>query len=428
MREAAMASRVTIACVTVLVILGAATAARARQNPYRLKNPDQKALCLPCHTDFERTLGKRSVHTPVRSGECSDCHDPHVSSHGKLLAGEAGQICVSCHDGVVPAAAKSTHKVVADGACGKCHDPHASDTPANLLASGSDLCLGCHKELGAAVTTARFKHAPVQKGCLTCHDPHGSDKSVSLLKTAVPALCVGCHKTDTPAFVERHMKYPVGKASCTSCHDPHGSNQAALLLNTVHPPVANRACNQCHEAADSATPFATKRTSYELCKGCHNDMLTAALSKSRVHWPAVDKRGCINCHNPHASRYAGLLKTDTARLCSSCHADTARRTAAVAEKHAPVQEGACTTCHSPHAANGVYLVDQPSLLELCGTCHDYKDHSAHPLGEAAVDPRNKNLRVDCLSCHRGHGTENKHMLRAADNLTLCTQCHKQYGR
>ena len=110
------------------------------------------------------------------------------------------------------------------------------------------------------VSKARFKHSPVQQGCLTCHGAHGSDKSVSLLKTAVPALCVTCHKPDTPAFLARHMKYPVAKASCTSCHDPHGSNQPALLLNSVHAPVASRTCNVCHEAPTSATPFATKRS------------------------------------------------------------------------------------------------------------------------------------------------------------------------
>ena len=32
--------------------------------------------------------------------------------------------------------------------------------------------------------------------------------------------------------------------------------EPALLLDSVHPPVSNRTCVQCHEAPDSATPFA----------------------------------------------------------------------------------------------------------------------------------------------------------------------------
>ena len=142
----------------------------------------------------------------------------------------------------------------------------------------------------------------------------------------------------------------------------------------------------------------------------------------------ADRKGCVNCHNPHASKQAKLLKAETATLCGSCHADTVKSIAATTVKHAPVDAGTCTVCHSPHAANGVFLVDQPSVNELCITCHDYQQHSAHPIGEKAVDPRNKNLRIDCLSCHKGHGTEYKWMLLAATNTELCTQCHKQFAR
>ena len=97
-------------------------------------------------------------------------------------------------------------------------------------------------------------------------------------------------------------------------------------------------------------------------------------------------------------------------------------------KHAPVEGGTCMACHSPHGSDGVHLVDQPSIIKLCATCHDYEAHSAHPIGEKAVDPRNKNLRVDCLSCHKAHGTEFKWMLLAETNVELCTQCHKKFVR
>lgn len=423
-----MGSRLTIALVSVAALLGLHTAALGQQNPYRLKEPDQKKACLACHADFGQKLKKPFVHTPVRTGECSGCHDPHVSSHAKLLSGNTRQICAGCHENVIPANAKSAHKVVADGQCEKCHDPHAAENAANLLAKGDALCFGCHKELGESVSKARFKHSPVQQGCLTCHGAHGSDKSVSLLKTAVPAICVTCHKPDTPAFLARHMNYPVAKASCTSCHDPHGSNQPALMLNSVHAPVASRTCNVCHEAPTSASPFATKRSGYELCKGCHNDMVNATMAKGRLHWTVADKRGCVNCHSPHAAKYDKLLERNGAELCRGCHADTLKRIEATTVKHAPVKDGACVACHSPHGSSGVHLIDQPSVIKLCTTCHDYAQHSAHPVGDQAVDPRNKNLRVDCLSCHKGHGTEYKWMLLNATNVELCTRCHKKYTR
>jgi predicted CXXCH cytochrome family protein len=136
----------------------------------------------------------------------------------------------------------------------------------------------------------------------------------------------------------------------------------------------------------------------------------------------------VNCHNPHASKEPKLLKAETAPLCGRCHADTMQRIAAVPVKHAPVQSGTCVACHSPHGSDGAHLVDQPSIINACTTCHDYAKHSSHPIGDKAVDPRNKNLRVDCLSCHKGHGTEHKWMLLAATNLELCTRCHTKYVR
>jgi predicted CXXCH cytochrome family protein len=157
-------------------------------------------------------------------------------------------------------------------------------------------------------------------------------------------------------------------------------------------------------------------------------MVNATMAKGRLHWPVADRQGCANCHSPHASKHDKLLKADTVGLCRTCHADTVKSIEAVTVKHAPVKDGMCVGCHSPHSANGVYLVDQPSMVDLCATCHDYKAHSAHPIGPEAVDPRNKNLRVDCLSCHKGHGTNHRWMLLAATNIELCTQCHTKYTR
>jgi predicted CXXCH cytochrome family protein len=415
-------------CAFLAVLLAVASPGRGQQNPYRLKDLDQKKLCVGCHTDFEQKLKSRYVHTPVKTGDCTGCHEAHVSSHPKLLSDSVGAVCAQCHGDVAPANAVSVHKVVADGDCQKCHDPHGSDNPGNLVASGSQLCFGCHKDVADEVKTAKFRHPPLEQGCLTCHGPHGSDKAASLLTTAVPALCIGCHKPDTPSFTARHMKYPVAKANCTSCHDPHGSSQPALLWNTVHAPLNTVGCTACHQPPDSPAPFATKSPGYELCKGCHADAVNAMFASRRLHWPVADRKGCVNCHNPHASKNAKLVKAPNPQLCGACHSDTLKRIAAVPVKHAPVDGGSCESCHSPHGSNGIYLINPPSVNALCTTCHDYQTHSAHPIGEKAVDPRNKNLHVDCLSCHKAHGTPFKRMLLAETNVELCTRCHKQFGR
>jgi DmsE family decaheme c-type cytochrome len=420
-----------VPALTLLAVLGGLTSAFAQDNQankFKLKPGARGKNCLNCHANFAEKLKMPSVHTPVKAGECTGCHNPHDSSHGKLLAANPSKICFTCHADIVPEKAASGHKVVVEGNCIKCHDPHASKNKFNLLASGNELCFGCHKDMGETIKKVKFKHYPVDRGCLNCHNPHASEKSPSLLKADVPTLCVSCHKVEAPAFKKQHMNYPVGKARCTSCHDPHGSDNAGILYANVHRPMANKMCNQCHEEATSPMPFATKRKGFELCRGCHSALFNDVFSKNRIHWPLVDKNGCLHCHNPHAAPEKPLLKAKVADVCGECHADSIEKQKRSLTKHAPVNQGQCTSCHSPHASNNVFLFEQTSAIDLCKTCHDYKQHSTHPVGPTAIDPRNGNASVACTSCHDPHGTENKHMLWYPTVSEMCVQCHTQYQR
>lgn len=419
----------------------------SQQNKYKLKPGASGNLCLECHDRFKDKLKSQFVHTPVKSGECSECHNPHTSSHGKLLYEDINKVCFKCHEQVVPSKMKSVHNAVIEGNCVKCHDPHASNNKFNLLKAGNELCFSCHKAMGDTIAKVRFKHSPVEKGCLNCHDPHGSAKGDHLLKDNLASLCGACHKPDNPAFVKQHMNYPVGKTDCSSCHDAHGSDSAGILYANVHAPVASKSCSQCHEASNAPTPFKTKRPGYELCRGCHSNVMNEIFSKNRVHWPIFDRVGCLNCHQPHASTQKKLLNDGMVNLCGKCHSDTlekqrklgalAKRERAAAPKgepergdltHQPVQEGNCGACHSPHASDSIFLMDKASVTDLCGTCHDWQKHSSHPIGEKVTDTRNKNLTMDCLSCHRAHGTEYRWMLTFKTTTDLCVQCHVRYKR
>lgn len=399
----------------------------ADDEAYRLKPGAKGRVCLTCHSEFAEVLGRPSVHTPVKAGDCSDCHDPHAADHADLLADAPEKVCLACHGGVVPAGAKSVHRVVGEGACARCHDPHASGHPNQLLKAGADLCLGCHGDVGKAIETARFRHAPVSRGCLACHDPHASGTAPFLLKKSVPGLCVACHRTDLPAFTAAHLGYPVGKSNCGSCHDPHGSSVPGILRANPHAPMAGETCDACHPGPDAAAPLATKRQGVDLCRDCHSDVLDEALSRNRIHWPVVDRRGCLNCHEPHAARVPGLLSGAPGDLCGGCHRDAVERQAKSRVKHPPVQKGECGACHEPHAGNEVHLLTKPEG-ELCGACHDWARHSAHPMGAKAIDPRDRNLEVGCGSCHRSHGTPFKALSHFDPDRELCVQCHEGLKR
>jgi DmsE family decaheme c-type cytochrome len=419
--------------VSVLAFLGCWLAAAFATpgfaaNDFRLKAGAEGRICLKCHEDFADILKKRSVHTPVAKLECSSCHNPHTSSHDKMLAGEPGEICKDCHRDLFPKKVRSAHEVFVAGKCALCHDPHAADNPKNLIRAGSALCFECHQELGKKIEDNEFQHDPVNKSCLDCHNPHTSTVSTQLLKKSQPALCLECHESGKATFKQAHNNYPVERARCTACHDPHGSSTRGILFDNVHDPVADRKCDECHGKPTASSPFALKNTGFEICEGCHYDEVADAFNKMRIHWPVVDSVGCVNCHSPHASAQDALLKAPMLVVCGQCHEDTVARQERSKTKHPPVAEGECTDCHSPHASDNLFLANEASTLDLCGECHDWEAHSTHPIGEKVVDPRNPNLTLQCTSCHRAHGTEYDVFLYFETTNDMCVQCHTEYRR
>ena len=416
-----------IALAGSLAILLAGTAV-SQADKYNLKAGARGKNCLSCHVSFQEKMQKKFIHSPLANGECTGCHNPHASSHGKLMAAEPDEICYKCHDNVVPEEAASVHQDVLEGNCVLCHDPHAADNRANLVRAGSKLCFECHAELGEKIGQNKFGHSPVQTDCLSCHNPHAAAENPSLLTDSVPALCLNCHQTDSSSFKKVHLNYPVEQGRCTSCHNPHGSSTVAILYDNVHAPVSNKMCSQCHVEPSAPAPFALKSKGFEVCQGCHYDQMTEMLNQERLHWPVVDEKGCINCHSPHASPEGSLLKEPPLALCGQCHTDTLDRQERAQTKHPPIAEGECTTCHSPHGSDNLFILNQASTVDLCGTCHEWQTHSTHPIGEEVIDPRNKNLTLQCLSCHRTHGTEYKHFIYFDTIKELCVQCHTQYRR
>lgn len=419
---------VTSLLVVILLAAWGQCLAAGTDQQFKLKEGARGNLCLNCHPTFKEKMTRKFLHTPLKKKECSGCHNPHTSDHGKLLDADMKSVCFACHARVVSPNARSVHKVVAEGACMKCHDPHSAQYKNNLVRDGKELCFGCHKKLGESIAKAKRKHSPVESNCLTCHLVHSSDKGEFLLKSDSTALCLGCHDSEKPLFKTKHMGYPVKKSLCTGCHNPHGSDNRGLLKNNVHAPVARGLCNQCHMEATSVTPLKTKSEGMSLCRGCHNDMVNKTFDKNRIHWPLLSKRACLSCHNPHAADDKGLLREPMAQLCYKCHTDTMRRQQKNASKHEPVAEGRCGECHDPHGSNYLFLTKKDNKFDLCTDCHDWGRHSAHPIGEKSVDPRNKNLSIGCVSCHRSHGTEYKKMFYYPTTTEVCIQCHEQLKR
>ncbi len=78
-------------------------------------------LCYYCHTDFSEEF--EVLHMVVEAGECSGCHNPHLSEYPALLTRGGQQVCLACHDSESLFSGE-THAEIGEMACWECHNPH----------------------------------------------------------------------------------------------------------------------------------------------------------------------------------------------------------------------------------------------------------------------------------------------------------------
>jgi len=304
-------------------------------------------LCRMCHTAGP---AKKYVHDPVKSGECTSCHDPHESGEAKLLVQPKEGLCATCHSELTKF--KFMHGPAAVGDCGACHVPHDSDNKALLVKKGNDLCFTCH---GAIQDEMKKKvvHDAVQEGCTSCHNPHGSSFG-KLLSAEGEKLCFQCHSGIGEKIGKSktvHAPAKTGKA-CASCHAPHASDGEKLIQGSekdlclgchknilkknqtvLHGPIKEGKCTPCHDPhgapnarllakafpTDVYVPYTDNV--YPLCFSCHNrDLLrfpdTSFATGFRdgdknLHFLHVNKkekgRNCKACHDMHASEFPKLI-------------------------------------------------------------------------------------------------------------------------
>lgn len=263
-----------------------------------------KDLCLTCHAD---KTGFKQMHGPASTGDCTTCHTPHESDNKALALKDGVELCAACHPDMQDMMKKkNVHPAMLSG-CTSCHNPHGSAYKKFLSAEGEKLCFQCHPQISEKAEKSKVAHAPVktERGCASCHSPHASDNAKLLLKTGKD-LCLECHKN----VIKKNMTTlhgPIAQGTCTPCHDPHGSPYDKLLSKAF--------------SADSYVPYTDKE--YELCFSCHNrDLLrfpgTSFATGFRdgeknLHYIHVNRkekgRNCILCHNVHGSSNPKLIAT-----------------------------------------------------------------------------------------------------------------------
>ncbi len=310
------------------------------------ENPTQKN-CLECH---KKLYEKSFMHAPSKAA-CLNCHistgknHPEKDEEGFTLKEKVPQLCYTCHDPLNTM--KTVHRPVKKGNCLGCHEMHSSNDKKLISSLPPDLCLFCHSALGKNVDTAKTVHEVIRKGmaCLSCHVPHQSNEP-RLLNKAQKDLCLQCH--NKPITKDQHVipniqgelsrnKYVHGailKNGCTGCHDPHASVQNSLLKGLFS--TANYVSGK-------------SKDNIALCFNCHTPALLEQKvtdstgfrdGEKNLHFKHVNKfkgRNCVNCHGIHSAPNEFLLmdkvkfgnwdmplnftKTETGGKCiTACHA------------------------------------------------------------------------------------------------------------
>jgi len=315
-------------------------------------------LCAMCHEPKDK---KKTVHAPVKGGDCTSCHDPHQSPNKGMLKAAMPALCFTCHpESMVQH--KVMHPPAAAGDCSGCHDNHQSDFPHRLVQEGNPLCFQCHPDKEEAIKARKVVHYPVKQSCVQCHNPHGSS-SPALLSAPVPDLCATCHPNETALRQRAATKHgPMSdQKSCRNCHDPHFSDQPRLL-----PTTQLALCLTCHDKE------------LESGKGKVANMKALLEGNKNGHGPVKDG-SCVSCHNPHGSDYWRILvqyyppefytsfSEGRYALCFSCHDKTAM-TERLTTTSTGFRDGdrnlhfihvnkvskgrTCRACHEVHADNG----------------------------------------------------------------------------
>ena len=198
-----------------------------------LSPAERNKYCLECHKGNTRTGWISSTHESNNLA-CTNCHKIHAERDPVLKTATQPEVCYTCHRKQRADFARPSAHPVRFGkiTCSECHSPHGSNTGALLAKSSvNQTCFGCHAEKRGPFL---WEHAPVAEDCTLCHSPHGSVHQ-SLLKKNPPLLCQQCHSVaGHPSVARTGASLPGGTSggqafllggSCTNCHSQvHGSN------------------------------------------------------------------------------------------------------------------------------------------------------------------------------------------------------------
>ena len=353
----------------------------------------KSCMSSSCHT---KIADRGKSHLMAAEGQsCSVCHTaPDPGTHEFRFAAPGGDLCTRCHATIADGSHK--HVPVAAGMCTVCHKIHRADHPKQLSTAPKTLCNTCHNQI--VPPAARTAHLPASEGqCILCHDPHSSNFDKQL-KSPVPDLCFGCHDQPQqdedgttlpptqPHFDDKSLnQHPsFARGECLMCHNPHASETYRLQKQSYPKSLYTSFstdkyfCFNCH----GTRGFTEARTLSE------TDFRNGNLNLHYRHVNREKGRSCRACHHHHASDRDSLItekvlfgdrqieikdfeKTDTGGRCEpSCHRSVLYDRITPASNNLLVTEREGTDATLEELEQNFEIIDGALLYERrCAGCH-----------------------------------------------------------
>ncbi len=147
-----------------------------QQKPVQLPDTLTPAKRRQMLAQMRRPQVEYSFHPPYRDKECDSCHD---LDRGNRLLDPQPDLCYDCHQDFSEGF-NFLHGPVASGNCTACHNPHLTKNPRLLKRVKKDLCLFCHDQSRLATTKAH--RDKMEMDCQECHNPHGENNKFYLTR------------------------------------------------------------------------------------------------------------------------------------------------------------------------------------------------------------------------------------------------------
>ena len=259
-------------------------------------------------------------------------------------------------------------------------------------------------------------------------------------------------------------------ANCADCHTQHNSSGGQPMRSDNNPaPAAHlllrgtalQLCLSCHDGSNPAAPNVVSPVTYvpdaaggafpniggvavevdPLLRHGHHLNTPSAVTPPGGTLPMV--LTCTTCHDPHGNASYRNLRPDPTRtslgpFVVAVHQTVVANGSNPASVYVPSNviyksglSAWCETCHGPPVAGSDHPVDRTIFGALQAS---YARWTSVVLPRVPVNSPTDDVipsqddQVNCISCHKAHGSNNQNATLFADGITIdstCQECHNQ---